>query len=250
MERRMNGILQDKVIFITGGASGLGRILTEEAVKNSAKVFFTYNSSQENADLLMNQYKGKAYGFKADASDYNLAQKAIKTCLEKYSKIDVLINNAASVKDSSLVKHDIDKFDYTMKNVLYPVFNYCKAVSDIFISRKSGKIINIGSINGMRGREGSVAYCTAKAGIEGFTKTIAKELGRYNINCNVVAPGYIDTDGQQNTSELIKKLVLDECSIKNLMQPTDVANLILFLASDKANSITGQVYKIDCGQYI
>jgi 3-oxoacyl-[acyl-carrier protein] reductase len=118
------------------------------------------------------------------------------------------------------------------------------------VKQNSGKIINIGSINGMRGREGSLAYSTSKAGVEGFTKTIAKELGQYNINCNVVAPGYIDTDGQAKTSEIIKKVVLDECAIRRLTQPIEVANLVAFLASDKANNITGQVYKIDCGQYI
>ena len=113
-----------------------------------------------------------------------------------------------------------------------------------------GRIINVGSINGIRGREGSVAYSTAKAGVIGFTKTIAKELGKYEITCNVVAPGYIDTDGQKNTSELIKKLVLDECAIRRLTPPQSVVDLIMFLASDKASCITGQVYQIDNGQYI
>ena len=117
------------------------------------------------------------------------------------------------------------------------------------ISNKKGKIISIGSINGIRGREGSIAYSTAKAGIIGFSKTVAKELGKYDITCNVVAPGYIDTEGQTNTSELIKKMVLDECAIRRLTEPVEVANLVLFLASEKANNITGQVYQIDCGQY-
>ena len=137
-----------------------------------------------------------------------------------------------------------------MKNVLYPVFYYSKAVIGYFIRQRYGKIINIGSINGSRGREGSVAYSTAKAGVEGFTKTIAKELGAYNINCNVVAPGCINTDGQKDTSELIKKYVLDECAIRRLTEPEEVANLVLFLAGDKSDNITGQVYRIDCGQYI
>ena len=134
--------------------------------------------------------------------------------------------------------------------MLYPVFYYSKAVCGHFIKAGKGKIINIGSINGLRGREGSLAYSTAKAGIEGFTKTIAKELGMYNVNCNVVAPGYIDTDGQRNTSELIKKMVLDECAIRKLTDPAEVANLVIFLAGERSNNITGQVYQIDCGQYI
>ena len=110
--------------------------------------------------------------------------------------------------------------------------------------------MNIGSINELRGREGSIAYSTAKAAIIGFTKTSAKELGEYGINCNVVAPGFINTDGQARTSEIIKKVVLSECAIRRLTEPEEVANMVLFLASEKAKNITGQVYKVDCGQYI
>lgn len=240
----------DKVVLITGGASGLGRVLVEEFVKEGARVCFTYRNSEENAKAMEEKYGNQVFAVHADVSLYNQAQETVKRCMEHYGQIDVLINNAASAKDGSLEKLNEERFDYTLKNVLYPVFNFSKAVSPFMIERNEGKIINIGSINGMRGREGSCAYSTAKAGVEGFTKTIAKELGKYNICCNVVAPGYIDTDGQINTSELIKKMVLDECAIRKLTQPIEVANLVLFLASAKANNITGQVYRIDCGQYI
>lgn len=242
--------MKNKIIFITGGASGLGRILVDEFVKNGARVCFTYRNSVEKAKILENQYKEQVLGIRADASLQEETQKAVDECLAKFGTIDVLVNNAASAKDGSIEKISIEQFDYTMRNVLYPVFHYTKAIAPVFINKGKGKIINIGSINGMRGREGSLAYSTAKAGIEGFTKTIAKELGKYNICCNVVAPGYINTDGQVNTSELIKKMVLDECAIRRLTEPVEVANLVLFLAGDKANNITGQVYKIDCGQYI
>ncbi len=242
--------MKDKIVFITGGASGLGRVLVDECVKSGAKVCFTYRNSAEMAKNMQNQYKEKVLAIRSDASSEEETQQAVEQCLKKFGTIDILINNAASAKDAGIEKIKLEQFDYTIRNVLYPVFHYTKAVIPIFLEKKKGKIINIGSINGMRGREGSLAYSTAKAGIEGFTKTIAKELGEYDICCNVVAPGFINTDGQANTSELIKKMVLDECAIRRLTEPVEVANLVLFLASSKADNITGQVYKIDCGQYI
>lgn len=242
--------MKDQVVLITGGASGLGRVLVDEFVKNGARVCFTYKNSEQNAKLMQSRYKESVLAVKADASVKEEAQKVVDCCLREFGTIDVLVNNAASAKDASVERIELDQFDYTIRNILYPVFHYTKAVIPVFVGDTKGKIINIGSINGMRGREGSVAYSTAKAGIEGFTKTIAKELGKYGICCNVVAPGFINTDGQANTSELIKKMVLDECAIRRLTEPVEVANLVLFLASDKANNITGQVYKIDCGQYI
>lgn len=243
-------IESQKVALITGGASGLGRVLVEEFVREKYRVCFTFRNSQDKAFQLKEQYEDKVFAINADASQYEQAFETVNKCLEFFGRLDVLINNAASAKDASLNKIKIIDFEYTIRNVLYPVFYYSKAVSEHFIKMNKGKIINIGSINGLRGREGSIAYSTAKAGIEGFTKTMAKELGKYNINCNVVAPGYIETDGQINTSELIKKMVLDECAIRRLTNPIEVANLILFLAGDKSNNITGQVYQIDCGQYI
>lgn len=243
-------MFSNKVALVTGGASGLGRVIVEQLASEGVRVCFTYKSSIEKAETLKEKYKDTVLGIEADASVYKMAVHTVEQCINKFGKIDILVNNAASAKDGSIEKTNAENFEYTIKNVLYPVFNYSKAVTPHFINRTNGKIINIGSINGIRGREGSLAYSTAKAGIEGFTKTIAKELGKYNICCNVVAPGFINTDGQKNTSELIKKLVLDECAIRRLTQPVEVANLVLFLASDKADNITGQVYKIDCGQYI
>lgn len=243
-------MLSDKIVFITGGASGLGRILVDYFIRENAKVFFTYYKSGENAEKLKLKYGDSIGMYQADANDYERAQEAVSACIEMFGTVDILINNAASVRDASLERSNERDFIYTIEHVLYPVYNYTKAVCNIMIKKECGKVINIGSINGLRGREGSLAYSTAKSGIIGFSKTVAKELGKYNITCNIVAPGYIDTDGQKNTSELIKKLVLDESIIKRLTQPEDVANLVTFLASDRANNITGQVYQIDCGQYV
>lgn len=240
----------EQTALITGGASGLGNTLVKEFVSSGYRVCFTYRNSKEKAELLKQAYMDRVHMVHADASDMEQAVMAAEECMKVFGGIDVLVNNAASAKDGPLLRLDMDGFDYTLKNVLYPVFYYCKAVSSFFIRQRHGKIVNIGSINGSRGREGSLAYSTAKAGVEGFTKTIAKELGPYGINCNVVAPGFINTDGQRNTSELIKKCVLDECAIRRLTEPEEVANLVLFLAGDKSDNITGQVYRIDCGQYI
>ena len=240
----------DKVVFITGGASGLERVLAEQFLQNHAKVCFTYRHSAEKAKDIIGRYEGQAFAMPADASLYDEAVMAVEECIGRFGQVDVLVNNAAGAKDGSLLRLEQEGFDFTIRNVLHPVYNYCKAVCPYMVGQGSGKIINIGSINGVRGREGSLAYSTAKAGVEGFTRTIAKELGQYNINCNVVEPGFINTEGQKNTSELIKKLVLDECAIRRLTEPEEVANLVLFLASGKANNITGQVYRIDCGQFI
>lgn len=240
----------ERTVLITGGASGLGRILVREFAASGYQVCFTYRHSEEKAKALKQSYGDQVHMVHADASDFAQALLAVEECVKIFGQIDVLVNNAASAKDGPLIRLTEEGFDYTIRNVLYPVFYYCKAASSHMIRQNHGKIINIGSINGARGREGSVAYSCAKAGVEGLTKTIAKELGPYGINCNVVAPGFINTDGQQNTSELIKKCVLDECAIRRLTEPEEVANLVLFLAGEKSNNITGQVYRIDCGQYI
>ncbi len=243
-------MLNNKVVIVTGGSKGLGYEIVKLFLHNGAKVAFTYRSENDDILKLCKEFDGNIYGIKADASDYEKALEVVDLVIKKFGKVDILVNNAASAIHQSIIDSDFDSFEYTIKNTLYPVYNYSKAISSHFIDNCAGKIINIGSINGMRGREGSSAYCAAKAGIEGFTKTLAKELGRFNVCCNVIAPGFIDTKSQKSTSALIKKLVYDECAIKHLSTPEEVSELVIFLASDKANCITGTVIKIDNGQYV
>lgn len=238
------------IALITGGASGLGRTLVESFLKEDYQVIFTYLKSEEKAQELISQYGENILGIKADASNYEETKAVIEEGIKRFGKIDVLVNNVAAARHKMIGKLTAEDWDFTMKNTLYSCFNYTNEMAKHFIENQSGRIINIGSINGLRGREGSADYCAAKAAIVGFTKTAAKELGAYNITANVVAPGFIYTETQENTSALIKKLVLEECAIRKLTEPIEVANLVLFLASDKANNITGQVYQIDCGQYI
>ncbi len=249
-EKSEKYISESDVVFITGGGSGLGRVLVQEFLKQGMRVFFTYRTKRESVDRIVESSNNFVYAYQADASDFLQAEASVREAIKVFGKIDVLINNAASAKDSSLEKSTPDNFDYTIKNVLYPAYHYSKAVSEYMIKACKGKIINIGSVNGIHGREGSIGYSAAKAGIIGLTKTLAKELGKFSINCNVIAPGYIATDGQENTSELVKKLVLSECYIKRLSDPVAVCNMVLFLASSKADNITGQVFQVDCGQYI
>lgn len=245
MEKR-----EKKVVLITGGGSGLGRILVDEFYANNYNVAFTYRKERDHIQKLVEESKGAIVAIQAEASDYGQVKSAVDKAFDNFGRIDVLVNNAASARDSSLEKSTPENFDFTIHNVLYPVYYYSKAVVGYMVKTGRGKIINIGSVNGLHGREGSLGYSAAKAGVVGLTKTMAKELGKYPINCNVVAPGYIATEGQENTSELIKKLVLSECYIKRLSEPQAISNMILFLASDKADNITGQVFQVDCGQYI
>lgn len=242
--------MDEKVAFVTGGASGLGRSIVDKFVDENHKVVFTYFKSEEKAQNIINEYGDKVYGIKTDATDYDEVLNSIEQAIKKYGKIDILVNNVAAAKDAPVGNHTPETWDFTIKNTLYSCFNYVNAITNHFVKNRYGKIINIGSVNGLRGREGSVAYCTAKAGMVGLTKTVAKELGRYNVNVNLIAPGYIDTEAQKSTSMIIKKLVLDECAIKELTKPEEIAELVLFLSSEKANAITGQVYKIDRGQYV
>ncbi|MCR4692056.1 MAG: SDR family oxidoreductase [Lachnospiraceae bacterium] len=239
-----------KVAFVTGGGIGLGKTLVEEFLREGYSVAFTYRTEHEFVKTAPQKYKNRVLPIKADASDFSQVTASVEQAISKFQQIDVLVNNASSTKDGPLDRCTPEGFDYTMRNTLFPVFNYSKVVSEYMKQAGHGKIINIGSVNGIHGREGSVGYTTAKAGIIGFTKTIAKELGKYPINCNVVAPGYIATEGQEKTSELIKKLVLSECYIKRLSDPIAICNMVLFLASEKADNITGQVFQVDCGQWI
>ena len=248
------GIISSQVeretVLITGGGSGLGRSLVEMFRNAGYNVAFTYRKHRESIDELVESSGGSIFAVQADASDYTQVCDSVKDIVNCFGSINVLINNAASARDASLENSNPDDFDYTVRNVLYPVYYYSKAVLTFMRSTRRGKIINIGSVNGLHGREGSIAYSASKAAIVGLTKTMAKELGKYPINCNVVAPGYIATDGQSKTSELIKKLVLSECYIKRLSEPEAICNMVMFLASHQADNITGQVFQVDCGQYI
>lgn len=248
----MGKLFQDnEVVLITGGSSGLGRVLVEMFIRNGARVAFTYRSESEKVKTILSSYPpDRIFALRANASDYIKAKEVVVEVLERFGQLDILVNNAASAVHKKFLALSVEDVEYTMNNTFFSVFNYSQACAEYFAAQFGGCIVQIGSINGERGREGSAPYCAAKAAVEGLSKTIAKELGCFGVRCNVVAPGYIATEGQESTSPLIQKLVLDECAIRKLTEPKEVGNLVLFLSSNKANNITGQVYRIDCGQYI
>lgn len=240
----------DEVVIVTGGASGLGETLVRMFASEGARVAFTYLNSAKKAENLSSELGERVLSLQADASDYSRAYEVVEEVIGHFGSIDTLVNNAAAARHDAFFNLDHEDMQFTLDNTFMPVFNYTQAASKYFVKRKQGSIIQIGSINGERGREGSAPYCAAKAAVEGFSKSIAKELGRFNVRCNVVSPGYIATEGQKHTSPLIHKLVLEECAMPYLATPRDIGELVLFLASDKARAVTGQVYRVDYGQYI
>ncbi|MDD3840534.1 MAG: SDR family NAD(P)-dependent oxidoreductase [Clostridia bacterium] len=242
-----------KVLLLTGGANGLGRATCREYAKAGYNVAFTDVLVEEGKKIEeeLNKSGVDAKFYKADATDFKRAKEVVEDVLKTFGRIDVLVNNVGGGREKVIYRITEEQWDRVIELTLKSTFNYTRAVVDYFIGQQRGSIVNISSINGLRGREGQPAYSAAKMGVVGFTKCIAKELGRFNISVNAVAPGYIETDAQiENTPELVRKLCREESAIKRLADPEDIAYLVAFLGSEKASLITGEVVKIDSGAYI
>jgi len=246
-------VLKRKVALVTGGSRGLGAEVVREMARQGAEVAFTYTHDRDSARALTTEIRRtgrKALAFKADAADFARAADVVTAVREKLGGLHILVCNAGFARSAPIHQMSEDDWDSVMAVSLKGAFNYIRAAAPAFISQVYGKVVCVGSINGLRGRIGSASYNAAKAGLEGLVKTVAAELGRFNVNANVVAPGFIDTPSQAKTPELIRNLVLNECAIKRLGTPADIAPLVTFLVSDAARHITGQVIKVDAGQYI
>lgn len=244
------GHLQGKTAIITGASRGIGKAIAQCFVKEGAKVVFTYLSSDEKARALEEELTadgGQVLGIKSNAANYEEAMKLADDVLEKFGSIDIVVNNAGITRDKLLMRMGEDDWDEVMQVNLKSIFNLTKAVQRTMLKQRSGSIINMSSVVGVKGNAGQSNYAASKAGIIGFTKSIALELGSRNIRCNAIAPGFIETEMTDKLDENTVKEWRNAIPLKRGGTPDDVAQLALFLASDRSAYITGQVINVDGG---
>jgi len=246
--------LSGKVAIVSGGTRGIGKAIVKSLSQNGAKVAFSYKEHTSLAENLTRELSfvgGEVISFKANATEFIQVSEMVKKVYQHFRKIDILINNVGLSWGNPIWQMSEEQWDKVMLLNLKSFYNHIRNVVPILIKQEKGKIVNITSVLGLRGRVGQLNYALAKSILIGLTKTLARELGRFNINVNGIAPGYIETEFQlENTPEIMRGVVLDECAIKKLGKPEDVANLVSFLCSEKASHITGEIIKVDAGQYI
>jgi len=243
------GLLDGKVALVTGGSRGLGESIVHTFAREGAKVMFSYISSREKAETQEASMKAEGFDVTAimsDASSFVQAESLVQSTLDVYGRIDVLVNNAGITRDNLILRLTEGDWDQVMEVNLKSVFNMSKHVLKTMLRQRSGSIINMSSVVGVFGNAGQTNYAASKAGIIGFTKSLAKELGSRNIRCNAVAPGYIETDMTQVLPEQTREAFLAGIPLKRMGSPEDVANTCVFLGSDMSVYITGQVISV-CG---
>ncbi|MEO9258026.1 MAG: 3-oxoacyl-[acyl-carrier-protein] reductase [Crocinitomicaceae bacterium] len=242
-------LLEGKVAIITGASRGIGKAIAQEFVNQGAKVAFTYLSSDEKAQAFEKELTsngGVVKGFKSNASDYNAAQKLVDDVIEKFGTVDILVNNAGITRDTLLMRMSEEQWDEVMNTNLKSAFNLTKAVTKPMLKARSGSIINMSSVVGVSGNGGQANYAASKAGLIGFTKSIAQELGSRNIRCNAIAPGFIETEMTDALDQKVVEEWRNAIPLKRGGKPEDVAQATVFLASDMSTYITGQTLQV-CG---
>ncbi|MDB2404845.1 3-oxoacyl-[acyl-carrier-protein] reductase [Schleiferiaceae bacterium] len=243
------GLLSGKTAIITGASKGIGKGIAETFAKQGANVAFTFLSSVEKGQALeqeLQQYGTKVKGYRSDASKMDDAEALIAQVVEDFGGVDVVVNNAGITKDTLLMRMTEEDFNRVIEVNLNSVFNMTKAVQRTFLKQRSGSIVNISSVVGVKGNAGQSNYAASKAGIIGFTKSVALELGSRNIRCNAIAPGFIETEMTAVLDEKTVQQWRDGIPLKRGGSAEDVANACLFLASDMSGYITGQVMNV-CG---
>jgi 3-oxoacyl-[acyl-carrier protein] reductase len=243
-------LLQDKVALITGGSRGIGASIVSRFAQAGAQVAFTYHSSKEKADALAAAVAAEhgvtVKAYQSDAASYSAAEELAKQVLADFGKIDVLVNNAGITRDNLILRMNEEQWDQVMDNNLKSVFNLTKQVVRPMMKSRAGSIINVSSIVGITGNAGQSNYAASKAGIIGFSKSIAKELGSRNVRCNVIAPGFIATDMTDELDEKTRDAYLSNIPLRRFGEGTEVADACVFLASDMSSYVSGQVLSV-CG---
>ena len=243
-------LLIGKTAIITGASRGIGRGIAKIFVENGCAVAFTYNSNKEAADDLVAELSSeevKVKGYKSNAANYNDAQKLVEEVLVDFGSLDILVNNAGITKDNLLMRMSEEDFDQVIEINLKSIFNMTKAIQRTFLKQRHGSLIHMSSVVGVKGNAGQSNYAASKAGMIGFSKSVALELGSRNIRSNVIAPGFIETEMTDKLSEEVVQGWRDGIPLKRGGQPEDVANACVFLASDLSSYITGQVLHVDGG---
>ena len=248
-------LLEGKNAIVTGGSQGIGTAASLELAQEGANVCLTYRRHEDEARAVVEQIEKmgrKAICVACDIAIFAEAEATVKTAVEAFGRIDILVNNAGMNWDGVCWKMSEEQWDRVIAVNLKGYFNFTRQVAPLLKEQKYGKIINVTSINGMRGKFGQTNYSASKAGIIGYTKAVAKELGAFGVNVNAVAPGLIETAmlKESEARDKIIDLATAEMALKRIGQPEDLASVIAFLASDKARHITGDVIKVDGGQYI
>ena len=246
-------LLEGKVALVTGGSRGIGKAIVDAFAAEGASVAFTYLSSRERAEGIAEEWKAKGrnvVAFYSDASSYVHAESLVPSILEQFGRIDILVNNAGITNDTLLLRMDEEQWDSVIDTNLKSVFNMTKQCIKVMLRQKSGSLIHMSSVVGIFGNAGQANYAASKAGIIGFSKSIAKEVGSRNIRSNVIAPGFIESDMTGELDENTRKAFLSNVPLGRLGHADEVARLAAFLASDQSAYITGQVIHCDGGMVI
>ena len=243
-------MLKDKNVIITGATRGIGREIALTLAKNGANIAINYRNFNSELEALINEIKSfgvDVLAIKCDVSVSDDVDNFVKEVKSHFKTIDVLVNNAGITKDGLILRMKEEDFYDVLDVNLKGTFNTTKFDSSIMVRQKCGKIINISSVVGIAGNSGQCNYAASKAGVIGFSKSVARELSSRNINVNVIAPGYINTDMTKNLPDKIKEEVIKSIPMKRIGEPKEVANLVLFLSSNLSDYITGQVINVDGG---
>lgn len=246
-------MLTDKIALVTGAGRGIGAAIAKAFAAEGAAVIINYNGSKEKAQAVADEITaahGKAEIYQCNVADFDACGEMIQTLIKKYGRIDILVNNAGITRDGLLMKMSEEDFDAVIDTNLKGAFHTIRHMSRYFLKQKSGRIINISSVSGILGNAGQANYSASKAGVIGLTKSTARELSSRGINVNAIAPGFIATDMTAAMSKEAQEKLTDAIPLKRIGKPKDIADMAVFLASDKADYITGQVFAVDGGMTI